>query len=113
MNSPLAVAGRCAYVGDRSYAAKPRPGSGIAIVDISRPSRPTRVGTIAARPDTTQRELRADRGLGLLVVLMLMGHVVLRLQQVLLQLSLRVPPTPGRITHFPGRFGRARVVSLP
>ncbi|MCU1600452.1 MAG: hypothetical protein JWO22_1161, partial [Frankiales bacterium] len=24
MNSPLAVAGRCAYVGDRSYAATPR-----------------------------------------------------------------------------------------
>jgi hypothetical protein len=68
MNSPLAVAGRCAYVGDRSYAAAPRAGSGIAIVDISRPSRPTRVGTIPARPDTTQRELRADRGLGLLVV---------------------------------------------
>jgi len=68
MNSPLAVAGKCAYVGDRSYAAKPRPGAGIAIVDISRPSRPTRVGTIAARGDTTQRELRADLGLGLLVV---------------------------------------------
>ncbi|HTL22461.1 MAG TPA: hypothetical protein VL281_00360 [Mycobacteriales bacterium] len=68
MNSPLAVAGRCAYVGDRSYAGKPRPGAGIAIVDVSRPSRPTRVGTIAARPDATQRELRADAGLGLLVV---------------------------------------------
>ncbi|MDP9182764.1 MAG: hypothetical protein M3P04_08335 [Actinomycetota bacterium] len=68
MNSPLAVAGRCAYVGDRSYAGTPRPGAGIAIVDINRPSRPTRIGTIPARPDTTQRELRADRGLGLLVV---------------------------------------------
>jgi hypothetical protein len=69
MNSPLAVAGRCAYVGDRSYAATPRKGAGIAIVDITRSSAPTRVGTIAARPDTTQRELRADLGLGLLVVL--------------------------------------------
>ena len=68
MNSPLAVAGRCAYVGDRSYVATPRAGAGIAIVDVSRPSRPTRVGTIPARPDTTQRELRADAGLGLLVV---------------------------------------------
>jgi hypothetical protein len=68
MNSPLAVAGPCAYVGDRSYAAKPRPGSGIAIVDVSKPSRPTRVGTIPARANTTQRELRADVGLGLLVV---------------------------------------------
>ena len=69
MNSPLAVAGRCAYVGDRSYAAEPRAGSGVAIVDVARPSRPTRVGTIPARPDTTQRELRADAGLGLLYVL--------------------------------------------
>ena len=69
MNSPLAVAGGCAYVGDRSYAAKPRKGSGVAIVDVRTPSRPTRVGTIPARPDTTQRELRADVGLGLLVVL--------------------------------------------
>ena len=69
MNSPLALAGRCAYVGDRSYAATPRKGAGIAIVDVADPSRPARVGTIAARGDTTQRELRADRGLGLLVVL--------------------------------------------
>ena len=68
MNSPLAVAGTCAYVGDRSYAATPRVGSGIAIVDISKPAKPTRVGTIAARADTTQRELRADKGLGILVV---------------------------------------------
>jgi hypothetical protein len=68
MNSPLALAGRCAYVGDRSYAAKPRAGSGVAIVDVANPARPVRVGTLAARPDTTQRELRADAGLGLLVV---------------------------------------------
>ena len=69
MNSPLAVAGRCAYVGDRSYVAKPRAGSGIAVVDVANPAKPTRVNTIPARPDTTQRELRADTGLGLLVVL--------------------------------------------
>ncbi|MDX6216354.1 MAG: hypothetical protein QOG99_1938 [Frankiales bacterium] len=68
MNSPLAVAGRCAYVGDRSYDATPRPGAGVAIVDIADPATPTRVGTIAARGDATQRELRADQGLGLLVV---------------------------------------------
>ena len=68
MNSPLAVAGHCAYVGDRSYAATPRAGSGIAVVDVRNPARPTRVGTIPARPDATQRELRADQGLGLLVV---------------------------------------------
>lgn len=68
MNSPLAVAGRCAYVGDRSYANPQRKGSGIAVVDVSRPSRPVQVGTLPARPDSTQRELRADRGLGLLVV---------------------------------------------
>ncbi|MDP9101279.1 MAG: hypothetical protein M3N21_03925 [Actinomycetota bacterium] len=68
MNSPLAVAGRCAYVGDRSYAAKPRRNSGIAVVDISRPSAPRQVTIIPARADATQRELRADAGLGLLVV---------------------------------------------
>ena len=68
MNSPLAVAGKCAYVGDRSYAAHPRAGAGVAIVDIANPARPTRVGTLTARPDTTQREVRADQGLGLLVV---------------------------------------------
>lgn len=69
MNSPLAVAGRCAYVGDRSYVASPRAGSGVAIIDVAKPAKPTRVGTIPARPDTTQRELRADVGLGLLLVL--------------------------------------------
>ena len=69
MNSPLAVAGRCAYVGDRSYAKVPRKGAGVAIVDVVNPAKPTRVGTIPARPDTTQRELRADLGLGLLVVM--------------------------------------------
>ena len=68
MNSPLALAGRCAYVGDRSYAKTPREGAGIAIVDVSKPASPTRVATIAARPNATQRELRADAGLGLLVV---------------------------------------------
>jgi len=68
MNSPLAVAGRCVYVGDRSYDAKPRPGAGIAIIDAANPAKPTRVGTIAARGYTTQRELRADAGLGILVV---------------------------------------------
>jgi hypothetical protein len=67
MNSPLAVAGRCAYVGDRSYD-KPRPGGGVAVVDIGNPAAPKRVGTIPPRDLTTQRELRADAGLGLLVV---------------------------------------------
>jgi hypothetical protein len=69
MNSPLALAGRCAYVGDRSYVAHPRTGSGVAIVDVANPAKPTRIGTISARPDTTQRELRADASLGLLLVL--------------------------------------------
>ena len=68
MNSPLAVAGRCAYVGDRSYALHPRRNAGIAVVDISRPAAPRQVNLIPARPDSTQRELRADAGLGLLVV---------------------------------------------
>jgi hypothetical protein len=68
MNSPIAVAGRCAYLGDRSYAATPRKGSGIAVIDIVNPAKPRQVNLIPARPDATQREMRADLGLGLLVV---------------------------------------------
>jgi hypothetical protein len=67
MNSPIALAGRCAYVGDRHYDT-PRKGGGIAIVDIANPAAPTQVGTIPPRNLATQRELRADLGLGLLVV---------------------------------------------
>jgi hypothetical protein len=68
MNSPIAVAGTCAYLGDRSYAASPRKGGGIAVLDISDPTAPRQVNLIPPRPDATQRELRADLGLGLLVV---------------------------------------------
>ena len=67
MNSPIALAGRCAYLGDRSVTAA-RPNAGIAIVDVSTPSAPRQVGLIPARKGSTQRELRADLGLGLLVV---------------------------------------------
>jgi hypothetical protein len=67
MNSPIALAGRCAYVGDRNYD-EPRPNGGIAIVDVAKPATPKRVGTIAPRNLSTQRELRADEALGLLVV---------------------------------------------
>src|SRR4051812_16892051 len=67
MNSPIALAGKCAYLGDRSVTAS-RPNAGIAIVDISKPSAPRQVGTIPAHKGSTQRELRADVGLGLLVV---------------------------------------------
>lgn len=67
MNSPVAVAGRCAYVGDR--ATVNRPGGGIAIVDVKDPARPTRVGTIPPKASVTQRELRADAALGVLYVL--------------------------------------------
>lgn len=67
MNSPVAVAGRCAYVGDRATAK--RPGGGIAVVDVKDPSRPRQVATIAPRAGVTQRELRADAGLGVLYVL--------------------------------------------
>jgi hypothetical protein len=72
MNSPLAVAGRCAYVGDRYYSGSAdepvRHNGGVAIVDISKPSRPRQVGRIAPVGLSTQRELRADAGLGILVV---------------------------------------------
>src|SRR4051812_19574007 len=72
MNSPLAIAGHCAYVGDRYYSDSPdvagRPHGGIAIVDISKPAQPRQVGAIAPTGLSTQRELRADTGLGILVV---------------------------------------------
>src|SRR5205823_10126439 len=50
MNSPLAVAGNCAYVGDRYYSSSPdaatRPNGGIAIIDVSNPATPTQTGII-------------------------------------------------------------------
>ena len=63
MNSPIAVAGRCVYVGDRSAR------NGIAVVDVRNPARPTPVATIPPKSGATQREIRADAGLGLLVVM--------------------------------------------
>ncbi|HVB28091.1 MAG TPA: hypothetical protein VNE21_09300, partial [Mycobacteriales bacterium] len=67
MNSPVAVAGRCVYVGDRYYGSV-RPGGGVAVVDASDPAHPREVGTIPPVANSTQRELRADAGLGVLVV---------------------------------------------
>ena len=63
VNSPVAVAGRCVYVGDRYDRG------GIAIVDAVNPRRPTVIGSIPPGSGVTQRELRADAGLGLLVVM--------------------------------------------
>jgi hypothetical protein len=63
VNSPIAVAGRCVYVGDRYDK------HGIAIVDAKNPAKPRQVGTIAPTKGSTQRELRADVGLGILVVM--------------------------------------------
>src|SRR3954470_22866917 len=40
MNSPIAVAGRCVYVGDRTYD-DPRPNGGVAIIDAADPAHPT------------------------------------------------------------------------
>src|SRR3954468_21518221 len=72
MNSPIAVAGSCAYVGDRYYSSSSteaaRPNGGIAIVDISDPANPHETGTIPPMGLSTQREMRADAGLGILVV---------------------------------------------
>jgi len=72
MNSPIAVAGRCVYVGDRYYSASTtepvRRNGGIAIVDAADPARPQQVGVIPPVAESTQRELRADAGLGILVV---------------------------------------------
>ena len=63
MNSPIAVAGSCVYVGDRSAR------NGVAIVDVRNPARPKQVGTIKPAAGATQREIRADAGLGILVVM--------------------------------------------
>jgi hypothetical protein len=72
MNSPIAVAGRCVYVGDRYYSSSAsegtRPNGGIAIVDVKNPAKPKQVGVIPPLPLSTQREMRADAGLGILVV---------------------------------------------
>src|SRR3954471_12853096 len=72
MNSPIAVAGSCAYVGDRYYSSSStepvRANGGIAIVDISDAANPQETGTIPPMGLSTQREMRADAGLGILVV---------------------------------------------
>jgi hypothetical protein len=72
MNSPVAVAGKCVYVGDRYYSdsadGPARPNGGIAIVDAGDPAHPAQVGVIPPIGLSTQRELRADAGLGILVV---------------------------------------------
>lgn len=74
MNSPLAVAGKCAYVGDRTYG-RARAQGGVAVVDVSNPRKPRRVATIPAVDSATQRELRADAGLGILVVMSYSGSI--------------------------------------
>ena len=52
MNSPIAVAGKCVYVGDRYYSSSAqepvRPNGGIAIIDAQQPAHPRPAGTIAA-----------------------------------------------------------------
>ena len=72
MNSPIAVAGKCVYVGDRYYSSSTnepvRKNGGIAIIDASNPAHPRETGTIPPVELSTQRELRADAGLGILVV---------------------------------------------
>src|SRR3954451_19909023 len=72
MNSPIAVAGRCVYVGDRYYSSSPdekvRPNGGVAIIDVKNARRARQVGTTPPIGLSTQREMRADAGLGILVV---------------------------------------------
>jgi hypothetical protein len=67
MNSPIAVAGRCVYVGDRTYD-QPRANGGVAIIDAINPASPKQVGLIAPVALSTQREMRADAALGILAV---------------------------------------------
>lgn len=52
MNSALALADKCAYVGSRADAAP-------LVVDISNPAAPAVVGQLGAHPGSTPRELRA------------------------------------------------------
>src|ERR1700730_12749934 len=52
MNSALALADKCAYVGSRADAPP-------LVVDISNPAAPGVVGQLAAHPGSTARELRA------------------------------------------------------
>jgi hypothetical protein len=63
VNSPIAVAGPCVYVGDRQDR------NGVAVVDVRNPAKPKQVGVLAPTKGSTQRELRADVGLGILVVM--------------------------------------------
>ena len=62
MNSGLALADHCAYVGSRGQGS-------IEIVDISDPAHLRGVGSLPARPLTTARELRALPAKKLLIVL--------------------------------------------
>jgi hypothetical protein len=62
LNSALALAGRCAYVGSRGQGP-------IVIVDVSDPAHPRTAGSLATRSLTTTRELRAIPARGLLFVL--------------------------------------------
>ena len=62
LNSALALAGHCAYVGSRGQGP-------IEIVDVADPTHPHRVGSLPGRPLTTARELRAVPERNLLVVL--------------------------------------------
>ncbi|HSR22797.1 MAG TPA: hypothetical protein VLW53_04555 [Candidatus Eisenbacteria bacterium] len=62
LNSAIALAGRCAYVGSRGQGP-------ILIVDVSDPARPHDAGSLPARSLTTTRELRTVAARKLLVVL--------------------------------------------
>jgi len=62
LNSGLALAERCAYVGSRGQGP-------IAIVDVTDPAHPRDTGSLPARSLTTARELRALPAKKLLIVL--------------------------------------------
>jgi len=64
LNSALALADNCAYVGSRGQAP-------VAVLDIADPAHPAQVGSLAARAGTSTRELRADERERLLVVMSL------------------------------------------
>jgi hypothetical protein len=63
MNAGLAIAGNCGFVGSRGGE------QGTLILDLNDPTDPTVVGEIASNPGSTEREVRADADLGLLIIL--------------------------------------------
>jgi hypothetical protein len=62
LNSALALAGACAYIGSRGQGP-------VEVVDVADPSRPRTVGSLGGTPGSTTRELRTVPDRHLLIVM--------------------------------------------